>query len=193
NRAEVMEYCETLARYLGRLSYNGQTVRVEIDTSHTRGGEKMWNWIKKGIPVWLEIGPREVNNDQVFLGRRDAVETRRQTKPLAEFLAHLPNLLKGIQDNLYQRALKLREENTVRIDSQKEFYDFFTPANREKPEIHGGFALCHWAGNAEVLNQLKEDLGVSVRCLPLQEEPEKGRCPFTGQESNKRVIFAKAY
>ncbi|HOL68178.1 MAG TPA: proline--tRNA ligase, partial [bacterium] len=110
-----------------------------------------------------------------------------------EFLSTAPSLLEEIQQNLYRRALQLREENTVRIDSRKDFYDFFTPGNQDNPEIHGGFALCHWAGNQEVADRIKEDLGVSIRCVPLEDKPEPGKCIFTGQLSRQQVIFARAY
>ena len=85
-------------------------------------------------------------------------------------------------------------KNTRRIDTKDDFYDFFTPASAEKPEIHGGFAVSHFSGDVEVEEQLADDLAVTVRCIPLSEEyNEEGECPFTGKPSKKRVVFAKAY
>jgi prolyl-tRNA synthetase len=80
----------------------------------------------------------------------------------------------------------------VEINSREEFYDFFTSEDPESPEIHGGFALCHWGGDLEVEEKLKEDLQVSIRCIPLDMPAEPGRCPFTGKPSPRRLVFAQA-
>ncbi|MCB0315365.1 MAG: proline--tRNA ligase, partial [Calditrichaeota bacterium] len=85
------------------------------------------------------------------------------------------------------------EQHTVTIDSRKDFYDFFTPQNAERPEIHGGFALAHWNGKTDVEAKIKEDLGVTIRCIPLDGEAEAGRCIITGEPSARRVVFAKSY
>ena len=98
-----------------------------------------------------------------------------------------------MQNVLLERARAFREENTRRIDSTDEFYEFFTPANKEKPEIHGGFALCHWSGDAAVEEKVTKDLGVSIRCIPLDAPAEDGKCIISGQPSRRRVVFAKAY
>ena len=79
------------------------------------------------------------------------------------------------------------------IESKEEFYAFFTPKNGEKPEIHGGFALAHWNGSAEVEAKIKEDLKVTIRCIPFEEMPVPGKCIFTGEKSEQRVVFAKSY
>ena len=94
---------------------------------------------------------------------------------------------------MYKKALALREQNTVKIDSEKDFYAFFTPKNADKPEIHGGFALAHYNGSPEVEEKLKNELKVTVRCIPRDLGSEPGTCIFTGQPSKQRVIFAKAY
>ena len=80
-----------------------------------------------------------------------------------------------------------------RIDSKEEFYQFFTPKNSAKPEIHGGFALTHWNGSAAVEEQIKNDLKVTIRCIPFEENPEAGVCPFSGEPSKQRVVWAKSY
>ena len=109
-----------------------------------------------------------------------------------EFVSRAPEILASIQQNLYQRALKFRDANTRTIDSNEEFYDFFTPKNPAKPEIHGGFALAHWNGSREIEEKIKSDLKVTIRCIP-SSGSEPGRCIFTGQASEKRVVWAKAY
>ncbi len=78
------------------------------------------------------------------------------------------------------------------IDSKEEFYAFFTAKNSAKPEIHGGFALAHWNGSREVEEQIKNDLKVTIRCIPFDDSPEPGTCVFTGEPSRQRVVWAKS-
>ncbi len=107
-----------------------------------------------------------------------------------------PALLEAIQDDLYDRALAFRDENTRKIETKEEFYAFFTPKNSAKPEIHGGFALAHWNGSREVEEQIKEDLKVTIRCIPFDDPahpPEPGKCVITGEPSARRVLWAKSY
>jgi prolyl-tRNA synthetase len=104
--------------------------------------------------------------------------------------------LEEIQQALLDRAKKFRDENTRRIDSKEEFYAFFTPQDSARPEIHGGFALTHWDGSRGVEEQIKNDLKVTIRVVPFDDPanpPEAGTCPFTGNPSPRRVIWAKAY
>jgi len=101
--------------------------------------------------------------------------------------------LREIQDNYYQRALDIREENSFMIDDNKKFYKFFSPKNAEQPEIHGGFAYSHWCGDTACEEKIKDDLKVTIRCIPFDAEPEAGTCICCGKTSSKRVIFAKSY
>jgi prolyl-tRNA synthetase len=153
----------------------------------------VWSWIKKGVSVYLEIGPRDIAADAVFVGRRDKGRKERYTLPRAEFVATVTTLLDDIQNNLLARARAFLAANTRTIDSKQEFYDYFTPKNREKPEAHGGFALCHWNGSPEVEKIVKDELNVTIRCIPLDAPAEEGRCVITGEPSKRRVIFAKSY
>jgi prolyl-tRNA synthetase len=192
-RETVLAYCEMLRKELENAEYAGGKLRVAVDNRDIRGGEKMWSWIKKGVPVWLEIGMREVEAESVFMGRRDSGNQGRCAVPRAEFMARIGDELADIQQLLLDRSRTFREDNTRTIDSKDEFYEFFTPQNTEKPESHGGFALCHWSGEPEVEEKVKEDLNVTIRCIPLDAPQEKGSCVITGKPSNRRVIFAKAY
>jgi prolyl-tRNA synthetase len=110
-----------------------------------------------------------------------------------EFVARAPEILTSIQDSLYARAKKFRDANTRVINSKKEFYEFFTSENPAKPEIHGGFALAYWNGSREIEEQIKNDLKVTIRLIPLADPSEPGQCIFTGEPSARRVIWAKSY
>ena len=192
-RARVLEYCDKLAREIRDLTFDGKPVRMELDDRDLRGGEKMWQWVKKGVPLTVEAGPRDLESDSVFLGRRDQGPQERSGMPRTEFVQNLPAILQDIQDGLHQRAKEFRDINTVSIDTKEDFYDFFTTRDKEKPEIRGGFAMAHWAYDAEAEEQLQKDLKVSIRCIPEERQEGIGECPFTGKPSPRRVVFAKAY
>jgi prolyl-tRNA synthetase len=140
----------------------------------------------------VEIGPRDLAAGTVFVGRRDHEAKAKVSYSRTDFVKQASELLANIQTGLYNRALEFRESHTRRIDSKEEFYAFFTPQNTGKPEIHGGFALTHWCGDAAVEEQIKTDLKVTIRCIPFGDT-EAGICPFSGKPSKQRVVFAKSY
>jgi prolyl-tRNA synthetase len=192
DRAKVMRYTENVAAELRRLRYHDRPVQVEIDAREI-GGARGWEWIKKGIPLRVEIGPKDIAQDALFVGRRDRDAKEKTSIPRTRFREDLPALLDEIQQHLYAQALAFREAHTRRIDGREAFEAFFTPRSPEKPEIHGGFALSHWCGEAGCEQGIKETLNVTIRCIPLENDPEKGHCICCGGPSNERVVWAKAY
>jgi len=170
---------------------------VEIDARDIGGGNKTWEWIKKGVPLRIEIGPRDLESGSAAVARRDKGPKEKEFLPADTLLAEVPKILTEIQQSLLDRTLAFRKEHTRKIDSKEEFYAFFTPKNPNKPEIHGGFALTHWNGSAEVEAKIKEELKVTIRCIPevdgVEFTDEPGFCPFSGEPSKQRVIFGKAY
>src|SRR6202035_3256387 len=181
-RAKVLEACDKLAARLRETRYADFPIEVAVDRRDLGGGVKNWEWIKKGVPVRVEIGPRDLEKNSVEVSRRDQASKAKESMSIQEFAANSSEILTSIQKNLYDRAKKFQEENTRVIESKKEFYDFFTAKNANKPEIHGGFALAHWNGSREVEEQIKNDLKVTIRVIPLGES-EAGKCIFTGQPS----------
>ncbi len=192
DRQKVLAYCDQLAQALRSQYYHHRPLVVEIDDRDI-GGARGWEWIKKGVPVRLEIGPRDMANDAVFMGRRDKGHKEKAAMPREQFIAEIGALLDDIQANLFDRARAFQHAHTHTIDDMAKFTDFFTPQNNEKPEIHGGFALSHWCGSAECENKIKEDLTVTIRCLPYDMQDEEGQCICCGEPSSQRVVFAKAY
>jgi prolyl-tRNA synthetase len=190
-KAEVLPYCAKLEQELAAQSYAGEQIRVRIDNRDIRGGEKKWQWVKRGVPIRVEVGPRDVAAGGTFVSRRD-VGGKGAAMPRGELVANIVDTLNEIQHILFQRAAKLREDASVRIDSLKEFEAYFTPKNEEQPEIHGGFAHCHFADSPE-MDEILKKLKVSIRCLPLEGNDEPGKCIFTGKPSTRRGVFAKAY
>jgi prolyl-tRNA synthetase len=195
-RAAVLEAAEKLRAEIAALRFADEPIRVEVDRRDLGGGVKNWEWIKKGVPIRIEIGPRDLASGTVAISRRDQGIKEKSFKPVAELVSEISQVLADIQKNLFDRAKSLRDAHTIKIDSREDFYDFFTPKNKEKPEIHGGFALAHWSGSAEVEAKIKEDLKVTIRCIPYDEEirdESPGTCIFSGEPSSRRVLFAKAY
>lgn len=193
SRDAVLEAAENLRRQLQAQSFHGSPIEVEVDRRDIGGGIKNWEWIKKGAPVRIEIGPRDIAQGTAAVSRRDQGVKEKQFLPLADIVSGISTTLQAIQDNLYDRALALREEHTKPIDSLAEFYAFFTPGNPAKPEIHGGFAKAHWCGCRECEAKIKEDLKVTIRCIPFNAAEEAGSCIVCSKPSRRRVVFAKSY
>ncbi|MFG0262018.1 MAG: proline--tRNA ligase, partial [Novipirellula sp. JB048] len=124
-RVAVMEYVASLQRELMAQSYAGQPVRVEVDDRDIRGGEKKWHHVKRGVPIRIEVGPKDLEKNAVFMGRRD--QPKSTAMPRAEFVQTIGTLLGEMQQHLFDRAVELRESNTVQIDNEAEFREFFTP------------------------------------------------------------------
>ena len=189
-RAAVLEYCDSLKQEIGSQRYHDRRLQVMIDDRDLRGGEKKWYHVKRGVPLRLEIGPRDIAENKVFVGRRDQPKSTGMDRQ--ELVANVINMLDEMQQGMFDRALQIREDNTHEVNSLDEFKKFFTPKNAKRPEIHGGFAYCHFVDCDEV-EQICKDLKVTIRCIPLEGNEAKGTCIFTGQPSQGRAIFAKSY
>ena len=192
DKSRVMAYVNSLKDELSNQYYHGRKIQVEID-SRDIGGARNWEWIKKGIPIRVEIGPRDMEKNAVFLARRDQQHRLKLSMDRHQFVKQIGPMLDDIQQRLFDRCRESIEKYTQYIDGQKQFYDYFTPENGEKPEIHGGFALSHWCGSEACESKIKEDLSVTIRCIPFEGDAEDGECICCGKPSHKRVIFAKAY
>ena len=185
DRPAILAYCEDIAKSLRAQRYNDQPVRVEIDTRDLPGGDKVWGAVKKGVPVRIEVGSKDMANNSVFMGRRDQAYAERKSVPCDEFIKTIVSTLESIQTNLFERAKAFMTKHTVKINTKEDFYEFF--------KGDGGFALVHWNGDAAIEAKVKEELSVTIRCIPLDDTDGPGQCIFTGEPSAQRVIFAKAY
>ena len=170
---------QILQRACGDIRYADAPIEVTVDRRDLGGGVKNWEWIKKGVPLRVEIGPRDLEKIAVEVSRRDqAGERQRSRCRWTNSSRARRRFSASIQDSLYARAKEFRDANTRVIDSEKDFYDFFTPKNAAKPEIHGGFALAHWNGSREVEEQIKNDLKVTIRVIPLDDSLRAGQMYF---------------
>ncbi len=185
DRERIMGYCQELAKELRQVQFDGRAIGVELDARELTGGEKAWHWVKKGIPVRIEIGNKDMAAGSVFMGRRDKAYKEKTSVPRDEFVNTIPTILDDIQKNLFARAKKFQTDNIVVINNKEDFYKFFKSED-------GGFALAHWNGDAAIEAQIKQDLSVTIRCIPF-EHNGPGECIFTGEPSKQQVVFAKAY
>ncbi len=157
-------------------------VRAEVDARDLRPGEKFFEHEKKGIPLRIELGPKDIANNQAVFVRRDTGV--KAIVNLNEFAVEAVRLLDAIQNDLFKVAQDRIIERTKRVDTYEEF----------KKEIEAGnFVLAHWSGDAEVEAKIKEETGATTRCIPFAEPDEVGVCVYSGKPSAKRVIFAKSY
>ncbi len=159
-------------------------VRVKLDARESqRPGWKFNEYEVQGVPLRLAVGPRDVQNDQVELARRDT--RSKETVKRAGLTEHIIGLLETIQQDLFSRALTFRAENTHLVDTYEEFKSVL--------DEKGGFLLAHWDGTAETEARIKEETKATIRCIPLEQEKEPGRDMITGEPSEGRVVFARAY
>ena len=175
------EISKTVHPIVEKLREKGISVKYD-DADNRRPGFKFADYELKGVPVRLAIGARDLENGTVELMRRDTLE--KETVELEGIVERVERELESIQDSLYNRALKLREENTFKVDSYDEF--------KEKIE-KGGFFFVHWDGTTETEEKIKEDTKATIRCIPLDSEEEEGICMVSGKPSKRRVIVARAY
>ena len=165
-------------------SLEHQGISVKYDGRDTqKPGWKFAEYELKGVPVRLAIGPRDMENNTVEVARRDTME--KQVLPLEGLDMYIKNLLSDIQQNIYNKALKFRDSNTFTVNTWDEF--------REVVEVKGGFAYAHWDGSAETEARIKDETKATIRCIPLDNPLEDGKCILTGKPSKQRVLFAVAY
>lgn len=185
-KATVMTYCESLVKELNSQIYADSRVVAYIDKRDLRGGEKVWSAIKKGVPIRLEVGPRDVASNSVFMARRDKPHKEKKGMPRAEFVSSVSQILTDIQSHLLERAKVMQRSH------QNEFKNFAEIEAHYKSEESSGFGICFLADSPVVDEKLKA-LKLTVRCIPHETKDETGTCVITGSNQGKRVIIAKAY
>ena len=180
-RAETKAFAESIAE---RLHSRLDRLKVVIDhRDDLRPAEKFFHWLQQGIPVRIEVGPRDVAKQCGMVARRDVRE--KESVELESITAHVCDLLEKIQENLFQRALEFREQNTRRAKNYEEFCEIM--------KKEGGFVMAHWNGSPEVEAKIKGDTKATIRCIPIDPDPVPGKCMVTGEPSEREVVFAVAY
>ena len=181
NAEQLAAISERVKPIVEELRSLGVSVKYD-DAENRRPGFKFADYELKGVPVRLAIGARDLENGTVEVMRRDTLE--KQEEPLEGIAQFVKNLLEDIQQNIYNKALRHREEMTREVNSYEEF----------KEEIEkGGFILAHWDGTTETEEKIKADTKATIRCIPLEGDKTPGVCMVTGKPSKQRVIIARNY
>jgi prolyl-tRNA synthetase len=177
---------DQVAEFVDRVKANlGTEVRFQVDwdDEHTPGW-KFNEWELRGVPLRMEVGPRDVKNNQVVLVRRDT--RAKEIVPLESAGSRVVELLGQIQQEMLERARDFMAQHTRRVDS---FQQFAAALEQER-----GFLLAHWCGGAECEAKIKEETAATIRCIPLEAEAEEGSCVWCGRPAiGKRVVFGRAY
>jgi len=176
DKANVLAMAEKVSAELQELN-----ITVEIDRRDERFGVKTYEWEKKGVPVRIEIGPKDLAKEAVMVVRRDL--DGKNSVPLSGLAQNIDDLLIGIQNNLFDRSRLFRDQHTFEVNNYDEF--------KEKVEL--GFVKAHWCGLPKCEEKIKEDTKATVRCLPFDAPVEPGKCIICGEDSSKKPIFAKSY
>ena len=178
-RVQVMEAAQMLQQHLqGR-------VRVKLDDREgVSPGYKFNDWEMRGVPLRIELGPRDLSKDQVLLARRDIPGREGKTiVPMTGLEATIPEMLITIQQAIYQKALNFRESHTRDVNSYEEL----------KEVVETGFARAWWAGNMEDEAKVKEETKATIRCIPMEQPGGTGTCIYTGKQATEVAIFGRAY
>lgn len=168
------------------LNYEPVSVKVD-DREQYQPGYKFNEWELRGVPVRIELGPKDLEKNACVLARRDlpGKESKEMGVPLSAAPARIADMLKKMQADMLDRARKFREVNTHEVNSYDEF--------KAKIESPGGFLWAHWDGTKETEERIAQETKATIRCIPYSRKPEKGQCIVTGKASEGRVVFAKAY
>lgn len=145
-------------------------------------GAKFNEWEKKGVPIRLEVGPKDIENNSVVLVRRDKLS--KENVKVTELVATIKKTLLDIQNYLTEQAVNVRLQKTKTVDNWDDFV---------KEINNNNFVLAHWSGDREVEQKIKQETSATIRCIPFDQAPELGKCVYSGKVSKKRVLFAKAY
>jgi prolyl-tRNA synthetase len=192
-QSSVIEYAEKIAALSRKLSFNGFPISVSVDTRDIRGGEKNWHWIKKGVPIRLEAGPKDVEQGKVVLYRRDKSPKEKQFLSLNELESSLPAILTEIQDNLFEQAKLYRKQRMHTDISSLEDLKKFFEGDDAASYATNGFVVAKWCGDKET-EALLEGTKITVRCIPNQQQSEKeGPCIISKHPTRQEAVFAKAY
>jgi prolyl-tRNA synthetase len=177
--AVVTEACEAVEKEL-----RDQGLSVVFDKRDYKPGFKYFEWEQKGVPMRVEIGPKDVEKGSVALKGRLA--EKKEFWERAGLGERISTWLDGFQNELFETAKKRRDDNTVKVDTWDEFLDVYADGKSQ-------FVMAHWDGTKETEAAIKEETKVTIRCIPEDAPEEEGKCIKTGAPSKRRVLFAKAY
>ncbi len=185
----IIAHCQGLAEKLAAVGFCGMPLRVFVDTRDMNSGAKKWEWIKKGVPVRVEIGPRDLEKGSLCLSRRDEESGSKHFVDEAEFISGIDSLLNDIQQSLLQRQQSFRDSHIRPCDSMEELQANFSG------EGDADWLLCPWDGSAEQEEELAKKWRISIRCIPHGDMGQgvEAPCILTGRPTTRRVLWARSY
>ncbi len=188
DKEHVIQYCDKIHAEVSEFIYNKNPVRVHIDNRDIRSGEKSWQWIKKGVPIRVEIGMRDINQDILCVSlRHEDVKIKHNIKK-DEFIANAVSVLDGIQRQIFEKAKAFRDNNIVDIDDITKFNEFFNDELNQDRGFVNAYAV-----NDVIIEEFIKPLKVTARCIPLNQTNADGVCIFTGKKVTQKMIFARSY
>jgi prolyl-tRNA synthetase len=173
---------EKVDQIVAELKAKGISVKFD-DSDNKKPGWKFAEYEMKGVPVRLAMGPRDLENGTVEVARRDTLS--KEVVPLEGISDYIEKLLGEIQQGIYNKALDFRTKNITKVDTWDEFKDTL--------KRKGGFIWAHWDGTSETEDKIKAETKATIRCIPLENEHEEGKCVYSGKPSKQRVLFGLAY
>ncbi|QHN65803.1 proline--tRNA ligase [Bergeyella cardium] len=179
---QLAQISEQALNIVSKLKQKGISVKFDDDTQN-KPGWKFAEYELKGVPIRIAMGARDLENKTVEIARRDTLT--KETQPIDGIENYIENLLKTIQQDIYNKALNYRDEHITKVDTYEEFKRIL--------EEKGGFISAHWDGTEEEEQRIKDETKATIRCIPLDSQPEEGVSLITGKPSKQRVLFAKAY
>jgi len=182
NEEQLSEISPKAEEIVKKLKARGISVKYD-DSDNRKPGWKFAEYELKGVPVRLAMGPRDMENGTVEVARRDTLT--KEVVPMDNIDNYISDLLDTIQKNIFNKALNFRNENITKVDTYDEFKDVL--------KNKGGFISAHWDGTTETELKIKEETKATIRCIPLNNEKEEGKCVYSGKPSHQRVLFAIAY
>ena len=190
SRDAIIDACEALATTLRHKDFHGEPLRVQVDKRDLAGGAKKWEWVKKGAPIRIEIGPRDLENRKVCMQRRDEDAFEKHFMDKEEFIRDCEDTLQEIQNEILRRATELRDSNISECSDLTEFEKHFTDPKNDQP----GWLITPWAGSNEEEETLSKKHKISIRCFPLdKQDGEEAPCLITGKPTKARAIWGRSY
>ena len=210
-RQAVLDACNALAETLRHQQFCGDAIRVHVDARDLNGGVKKWEWIKKGVPIRIEIGPRDIESRKICVQRRDQPVKAKEFSDKEEFIQQAKGILTDIQNTLLDRATAFRDANITVCDSLEAFHAHWeNSGNAENSNDSGdsgdsetdnpGWLYTAWAGTPEQEETLSKQHKITIRCLPIPEAQlppalaaASDRCILTGQTTAVRALWGRSY
>jgi prolyl-tRNA synthetase len=194
SRAAVIASCQALAETLRHQTHRGDALRVHVDTRDLSGGVKKWEWIKKGVPIRIEIGPRDIETRKICVQRRDQVVAAKEFPDKEDFIRRAADVLDEIHHTLLERATVFRDANISPCDSLDAFHAHWAQDNP-------GWLHTAWAGTPEQEGELSKQHKITIRCIPVETATlpqslsgaSNEKCFLTGVETATRVLWGRSY